>query len=67
MPNYFLGYETIVNFVDIETLKKEHSGLPHGGRVIRLGESSSDNKQIIEYGLKLDSIQSLQEVLWCMC
>jgi len=55
MPNYFLGYETIVNFVDIETLQKEHSGLPHGGRVIRLGESSSDNKQIIEYGLKLDS------------
>lgn len=55
MPNYFLDYETTVNFVDLETLQKEHKGLPHGGNVIRLGETSDECNQVIEYGLKLDS------------
>lgn len=57
MPNYFLEYDTEVNFVDKETFKKEHSKMPHGGFVLRSGTTGEDNenKQLIEYSLKLDS------------
>lgn len=55
MPNYFSDYDTTVNFVDAETLAREHSGLPHGGFVIRSGETKGGNKHIIEYRLQLDS------------
>lgn len=55
MPNYFSDYDTTVNFIDAETLAREHSGLPHGGFVIRSGETKGGNKHIIEYRLQLDS------------
>ena len=35
MPNYFADYDTIVNFVSLDELKKNHSGMPHAGCVIR--------------------------------
>ena len=57
MPNYFADYDTIVHFISEEELKKNHSGIPHGGFVIRSGNTGLDNKtnQIIEYSLKLES------------
>ena len=55
MPNYFADYDTFVHFISMEELKRDHSALPHGGFVIRTGETSNGNKQIIEYRLKLDS------------
>lgn len=57
MPNYFSDYDTIVHFISEEELKKNHSTMPHGGFVIRSGNTGKDNlsKQIIEYSLKLDS------------
>jgi diaminopimelate dehydrogenase len=56
MPNYFSDYDTTVNFISEEELKKNHSGLPHGGSVIYTGETGCDgNKHVIEYSLKLDS------------
>ncbi|MGF6905953.1 diaminopimelate dehydrogenase [Fusobacterium sp. PH5-44] len=57
MPNYFAEYETIVNFISQEELDTNHSGMPHGGFVIRSGNTGWDNqsKNIIEYSLKLDS------------
>lgn len=57
MPNYFSDYDTIVHFISEEDLKKNHSAMPHGGFVIRSGNTGKDNlsKQIIEYSLKLDS------------
>lgn len=54
MPNYFADYDTTVHFVSKETLDKEHSAMPHGGFVIRSG-NTGENKQVIEYSLKLDS------------
>lgn len=54
MPNYFADYDTIVNFISEEEFTKNHSGIAHGGFVIRSGNTSS-NKHIIEYSLKLDS------------
>ena len=38
-----------------ETLAREHGGLPHGGFVIRSGETGGGNQHIIEYRLQLDS------------
>lgn len=55
MPNYFADYDTTVTFITQEQLKAEHSGMPHGGFVIRSGVSGNGSKQIAEFGLKLES------------
>ncbi len=56
MPNYFDEYETTVTFITEEELKADHSKMPHGGFVIRSGESGTEgSKHVIEYSLKLDS------------
>ncbi len=57
MPNYFADYDTTVHFITEEELKKNHSGIPHGGFVLRSGVTgfNKDEKHLIEYSLKLDS------------
>ena len=57
MPNYFSDYDTTVHFISEEELLRDHSGIPHGGFVIRCGKTGIDGerKHIIEYSLKLDS------------
>lgn len=56
MPNYFDEYDTTVTFITEEELKEKHSKMPHGGFVIRSGETGTDGtKHVIEYSLKLDS------------
>ncbi len=55
MPNYFAEYETEVHFITEEQLKKEHGKSPHGGFVIRSGNTGDHNNQLIEFSLKLDS------------
>ena len=57
MPNYFADYDTTVHFISEEEFAKNHSGIPHGGFVIRSGRTglSGEHKHIIEYSLKLDS------------
>ncbi len=57
MPNYFADYDTIVHFISEEELKKNHSGIPHGGFVFRTGATgwNEEHKHVIEYNLKLDS------------
>ncbi len=57
MPNYFADYDTTVEFITAEEMAKNHSGLPHGGSVIRSGITGWDGEctQTIEYKLTLDS------------
>ena len=57
MPNYFADYDTTVHFISEEELVKNHSGIPHGGFVIRSGKTgwNEEHNHIIEYSLKLDS------------
>ena len=55
MPNYFADYDTTVHFISEEELKQNHSGIPHGGFVLRSGKTSDNISHIIEYSLKLDS------------
>ncbi len=57
MPNYFADYDTTVHFISQEELNRDHSGIPHGGFVIRSGRTglNLEHKHIIEYSLKLDS------------
>ena len=57
MPNYFSDYDTTIHFISEEELKANHSGIPHGGFVLRSGKTGWDgeNKHLIEYSLKLDS------------
>lgn len=57
MPNYFSDYDTEVHFITEEELEKNHSGLPHGGLVIRHGKTGlkEEHNHVIEYKLDLDS------------
>ena len=57
MPNYFSDYDTTVHFITEEELRKNHSGIPHGGFVIRSGKTGDNgaNSHVMEFSLKLDS------------
>ena len=57
MPNYFVDYDTTVEFISMEEMRANHSGLPHGGSVIRSGVTgwNGECRQTIEYKLTLDS------------
>ncbi len=57
MPNYFADYDTTVHFITAEEMQRDHSGLPHGGMVIRSGKTGKDleHNHIIEYKITLDS------------
>lgn len=55
MPHYFADYDTSVYFVTEAKLQSSHSGMPHGGFVIRSGRTGAGNKQIAEFGLNLES------------
>ena len=57
MPNYFADYNTTVHFITAEEMKANHSGIPHGGFVIRTGKTgwNEEFNNVIEYSLKLDS------------
>ena len=57
MPNYFSDYDTTVHFISEEEFKRDHSGLAHGGFVIRSGKTGNEKEHshIIEFSLKLDS------------
>ena len=57
MPNYFADYDTTVHFISKEELMRDHSGIPHGGFVIRSGKSGFEleNTHVMEFSLKLDS------------
>ena len=57
MPNYFEPYDTTVEFISQEELNEKHSGLPHGGSVIRSGPTgfSGEFNNTVEFTLDLDS------------
>lgn len=55
MPDYFSDYDTTVHFVSQDELKANHSGMPHGGKVMRIGETSECTQQTIEFDLSLQS------------
>ena len=57
MPAYFADYDTTVHFISQEELEREHSGLPHGGCVIRNGKTGLDGEHThtVEFSLRLDS------------
>ena len=69
MPNYFADYDTTVEFITAEEMARDHSGLPHGGSVIRSGITgwNGESRQTIEYKLTLDSNpQFTASVLTCL-
>jgi len=55
MPNYFSDYDTTVHFISIEEFNKDHTGMAHGGFVVRSGNTSDSAHHTVEYSLKLDS------------
>lgn len=55
MPHYFADYDTSVTFITAEELARDHASMPHGGFVIRSGNTSPEHAQVIEYRLALES------------
>ncbi len=57
MPNYFADYDTSVTFVTAEELKRDHSGMPHGGCVVRNGSLgwNGEYETQVEFRLQLAS------------
>jgi len=55
MPHYFDEYDTTVHFISAAELAQQHAAMPHGGFVIRSGNTAPDTRQVIEYRLQLDS------------
>ena len=57
MPNYFADYNTTVTFISLDELREKHSGMPHGGSVIRNGKTGieGENTHTVEFSLRLDS------------
>ena len=57
MPKYFADYDTTVHFISQQELNEKHSGIPHGGFVIRTGFTGQNQQHhhVIEYSIELDS------------
>ncbi|MDO4613660.1 MAG: diaminopimelate dehydrogenase [Actinomycetaceae bacterium] len=55
MPNYFADYDTSVEFVSAEELARNHSGMPHGGTVLRRGSTAGGSAATMEFSLDLGS------------
>lgn len=55
MPAYFADYDTVVHFISEEELLRDHTAMPHGGQVLRSGETGDGTVQLVEFGLKLGS------------
>lgn len=54
IPDYFVGYETVVNFITEEEFLEKHQEIPHGGLVIKNAEVCGKKEQM-EFSLKLES------------
>lgn len=63
MPNYFSEYNTTVNYITQEEFDKNHSGMAHGGFVLRSGKTYDDIDHVVEYSLKLGSNPSFTSAI----
>ena len=54
MPHYFIDYETIVHFIETDEFLSCHTEMPHGGMVLRSGNTGKNN-HVMEFSIKLDS------------
>lgn len=55
MPNYFEPYDTTVHVITEAEFQRDHQGMPHGGFVIRSGETEPGTTQTMEFQLALGS------------
>lgn len=53
MPDYFVGYNTTVEFVSEGEFERDHTGMPHGGRVITGGDLAGSHSSV-EFALELE-------------
>ncbi len=68
MPNYFSDYDTTVTFITKEEMEKNHSGLPHGGLVLRNGKTGDGSRRhTMEFSLRLDSNPEFTGSVLCAC
>ena len=55
MPHYFAPYHTEVHFISDLEFDADHQKMPHGGKVLRSGISATEENQLLEFGLSLNS------------
>lgn len=54
LPEYFLGYDTIVTFITPEEMQRDHAALPHAGQVIRSGRADGHRSRLT-FGVSMES------------
>ncbi|SDZ73679.1 diaminopimelate dehydrogenase [Bowdeniella nasicola] len=52
LPDYFVGYDTRVSFIDDAEFDARHTGMPHGGHVITSGDLNGSHSAV-EFSLEL--------------
>ena len=69
MPHYFSDYDTTVEFISMDTLEKNHKGMPHGGSVIRTGKTGWNEEchQTMEFKLTLSSNPQFTSSIMVAC
>lgn len=58
LPGYFQGYDTAVIFITPEKMKRDHTGLAHGGQVLCAGTTGAEpslHRHRFSLGLQADS------------
>jgi diaminopimelate dehydrogenase len=55
MPDYFADYRTSVSFISEEEFEEDHQAMPHGGRVMRQGDTSAEHQSVVDFSLSLES------------
>ena len=55
MPHYFAGYDVTVTFIGEDEFIENHRAMPHGGFVIRNGQTADGSRSSLEFSLNLGS------------
>lgn len=67
MEDYFKPYDTEVKFISEEEFEKNHRNMPHGGHVIRVGETLNENREMYKFTLELDSNPDFTAAVMIAC
>lgn len=67
MPHYFADSDTSVFFISQESMNEDHQMMPHGGKVLRYGQTNVETDHLMEFNLQLDNNPEFTSSFLLMC